>query len=437
MKIIGSLMKRDYNKMNIWIFHHYATLPNLNGHIRPFNFAKYLLKKNIKTTIFAASYQHFSDIDLIEDNSKYIINNDFNIPFVFAKTPSSKFGNISRIKNMLAFYRNLFYVSKEYAKKYGKPDVILASSPQPLAMIAGIKIAKIYHIPCICEIRDLWPEAIFNVSKIKENSIVGKLLIAGEHWIYRHADALVFTKEGDIDYLKEHKWITEQNGDVSLNKCYYINNGVDLSSYNEQINNYTLEDADLKSAKFRVIYAGAIRKMNNVDNILDTANLLRDHLDMEFLIYGDGNEADRIRRRIVNEKLINVKMKGFVEKKYIPFVLYHSSVNLLNYSPSEYNWARGNSSNKLFEYMASGRPVISTMKMGYSIIERYKFGIELREHTPGALAAAILKIKKMSADEYNELCQNAQNGVADFDYEKLSDKLVRVIEKVIHKESLL
>ncbi|MDO7204761.1 hypothetical protein Q5M85_12030 [Paraclostridium bifermentans] len=48
-------------------------------------------------------------------------------------------------------------------------------------MLAGIQVAKKLKVPCICEIRDLWPEAIFAFNKSKENSILGKALIAGEH----------------------------------------------------------------------------------------------------------------------------------------------------------------------------------------------------------------------------------------------------------------
>ncbi|MGE4585227.1 MAG: glycosyltransferase family 4 protein [Sphaerochaeta sp.] len=416
---------------NLWIFHHYATLPSLNGHIRPYNFARHLADTGISTTIFAASYQHFSDINIIQDDSKYLVNNEFDTPFVFVKTPSSKSGGVSRVKNMLAFYRNLFSVSKQYAKEHGKPDVILSSSPQPLAMIAGIKIAKHYRVPCICEVRDLWPEAIFLATRIQGNSLIGKFLTAGEHWIYRHGDALIFTKEGDTDYLKEHKWTTDQGGDIDLNKCYYINNGVELSSYYEQIKTCKLDDADLNNNKFRVVYTGAIRKINNVGNIIDTAYILRSNPDIEFLIYGDGNEAESLRRRIVDEKLMNVKMKGFIEKKYIPFILSRSSVNLLNYSQTEYNWTRGNSSNKLFEYMASGRPVISTVKMGYSIIDKYNCGIELDEHTPEALADAILQIKEMPPAQYERLCENTKDGAKDFDYKELSKKLLSVIMQSI------
>src|SRR5690625_6806467 len=95
-------------------------------------------------------------------------------------------------------------------------------------------------------------------------------------------------------------------------------------------------------------------------------------------------------------------MKGFVDKQFIPNILSKSSVNILNYSQTKYNWSRGNSSNKLFEYMASGKPIISTVKMGYSIIDKYRCGFELENSTPEELAATILKIKNISKEKRSE-----------------------------------
>ncbi len=39
---------------------------------------------------------------------------------------------------MSMFYKNLFSVSKQYAKDNKNPDLILASSVHPLTMVAGI-----------------------------------------------------------------------------------------------------------------------------------------------------------------------------------------------------------------------------------------------------------------------------------------------------------
>ena len=38
-------------------------------------------------------------------------------------------------------------------------------------------------IPCICEVRDLWPESIAAYGALKRNSLVAKILYQGEKWI--------------------------------------------------------------------------------------------------------------------------------------------------------------------------------------------------------------------------------------------------------------
>lgn len=419
----------------IWLINHYATDMFYNKAGRHYWFAKELKKRNNDVTVFCAT-TYLNRREVVDTGSKtYTVKESENIPFVFVKTRPSIGNGIDRILNMYMFYRNLIPVAFRYAKEKGWPDVIVASSVHPLTMVAGIRIAKKMHIPCICEVRDLWPEAIFAFGKARENSLLGRLLIKGEHWIYRNADALIFTKEGDTDYLKEKGWTSAQGGDIDLDKCHYINNGIDLDEYIRQIDTQTLGDIDLEQNKFNVIYAGTIRPVNNVENLLDTAKIIkkRGYDDIQILIYGDGLQREQLERRVLDEKITNVKFKGFVEKKYIPYILSKSNVNLLNYSQNHYNWSRGNSSNKLFEYMASGKPVISTVKMGYSIINKYHCGLELEEDTSECLADAIIQFYEMDMDEYQRYGVNARMGAAEFDFKKLTDKLQMVIDEVTAK----
>lgn len=413
--------------MRLWIFHHYASLPTKNGYIRPFRFAKHLEPKSICTTVFASSYHHWSGENVILDNSLFIVEQAENVPFVFVRTPSSESGTRARIINMLAYAYRLVKVTKKYGKQTENPDYIVASSPHPFTMLAGLWIARRHRVPCICEVRDLWPEAIFYNKKSLEHTIIGKCLTMVEHWIYKKADALIFTKEGDIDYLIEKKWLKEQGGNIERQKCYYINNGVEVSQYESGILQNYIEDADLEDETFKVIYAGAIRPVNNVRNIVEAAEILNKNSNVKFLIYGDGNEKESLEKLVKEKELKNIVFKGYVDKKYLPYILSKASVNLLNYSSEKYNWARGNSSNKLFEYMASGKPVIATMRTGYSIIEKYHCGIEMETQTPEGLAKAICEIQELPEEKYNEMCYNAKLGAKDFDYERLTERLYEVL----------
>lgn len=419
-------------KKNIWVFHHYATPPTMNGFIRPYNFGVHMNVEGFETTVFCASYLHFADENLINDSSPYLAESHSNVEFVFINTPSSAKSTIARVKNMLAYYLRLFSVTKKYYSETNEtPDIIYASSPHPLALIAGIKIAKKFNIPCVIEVRDLWPETIFAFGKAKEKSLLGRLLIAGEHWIYKKSDAIVFLKEGDHTYITDRKWDISQGGSIDLEKCHYINNGVDIEAFNKQMNENILDDSDLNDNKFNVVYTGAIRPINNVGNILDAAKLVMDKEEIQFLIYGNGNQLQMLEERIRDENITNVKMKGYVDKKYMPYVLSKSSVNILNYSQSKYNWSRGNSSNKLFEYMASGKPIISTVRMGYCPLGKYKCGISLNDDSPEKLAKAIMDIYDMPKEKYDEMSKNAKDGSKDFDYRELTKKLISVMERHI------
>lgn len=417
-------------RTRVWLMNHYATDMFFNKGGRHYWFAERLVANGYEPTIFCANVKHNTDETLDLAGRRYLARTVNQIPFVFVKTCRSKGNGIDRVLNMSLFFLNLFPAAKQYANAHGKPDVIIASSVHPLTMVAGLKIAERFGVPCICEVRDLWPEAIFAFNKAREDSILGRLLIAGEHWIYRKADALIFTKEGDVDYIRERCWDMSQGGDIDLSKAHYINNGVDIEAFQELSKQTILEDKDLDVGKFNVVYVGAMRPVNDVGKLLDAASLLKDHEDIQFLIYGDGNQRETLDRRVSDEDLSNVKMKGFVSKQFIPYILSKASVNILSYSQTRYNWTRGNSSNKLFEYMASGKPIVSTVKMGYSIIDRYKCGIELENASAQDLAEAILEVKNMPKEKYELLGQNAKAGALDFDFKVLSNKLIDLIERV-------
>ena len=193
-------------KKNVWIMNHYATNMFKNRGGRHYYFAKNLIDRGYDVTIFCASTIHNSYGSIDMGQNKYIIDSVDGIKFVFVKTSNYVGNGKQRIKNMVNFYINLFPVSKVCAKLSGKPDIILASSVHPLTLVAGIKISKKFHIPCICEMRDLWPLTLIEMGAIKPNGLAAKIMYTGEKWIYKKADSLIFTGEGEIEYIKDMKW---------------------------------------------------------------------------------------------------------------------------------------------------------------------------------------------------------------------------------------
>ena len=122
----------------------------------------------------------------------------------------------------------------------------------------------------------------------------------------------------------------------------------------------------------------------------------------------------------------NLIFKGRVDKKYIPFILSKGNLNII--VGKDINlYKYGLSPNKIFDYFASGRPVLSNVECGYDLLEKYNCGITVKGDSPKALADGILKFYNMPKEEYNKYCQNALKASEDFDFKTLTDKLEEVI----------
>lgn len=411
-------------KKKVWLWNHYATDMYENQGGRHYWLAENLIKSDFNVTIFCANTYHNKLKYIDTGTKKYKINIKNNIPFVFVKTANYNGNGIQRIKNMIMFYMNLFSISQEYAKIYGKPDIILASSVHPLTLVAGIKIAKKFGIQCICEVRDLWPESLVAYGALKNNSIIAKLLYQGEKWIYKKADKLIFTMEGGKDYIKEKKWDKENGGPVDINKIHHINNGVDLQVFNYNKEKYAFKDEDLENKfTFKVIYTGSIRLVNNVKSIINVASKVNNHSDnIKFLIYGEGNDRKNLENYCLDNNINNVIFKGYVEKRKIPYILSKSDLNIIHFEQNKLK-KYGASLNKMFDYFASGKPIISDCEFGYDLITRYKCGMVIDNAKDIELANAIIQFSNMKKDEYNEYCKNAYRAAKDFDFTVLTQKL--------------
>lgn len=415
-------------KKNIWIFNHYATdtFKDLGG--RHFWFAENLIRQGHQATIFCASTLHNTDENIDTASKKYKTNEVNGIPYVFIKTPSYVGNGKQRIKNMIVFYRNLFPVAKEVAKIHGKPDVILASSVHPLTLIAGIKLAKKFGVRCVCEVRDLWPETLVVHKAIKKNSLFAKLLYRGERWIYQKADELIFTMEGGRDYIIEQRWDKEYGGPIDLKKVHHINNGIDLAAFNNNRDCFILDDEDLNNpATFKVVYTGSIRKINHLKRAVEIAEIIQNkgHHHIQFLIYGKGTEKESLEKYCVERQLSNIQFKGFVDKKYVPYILSKSSLNLMRLDQNELK-SYGASLNKMFDYFASGKPTISG-EYGYDLIKKYNCGIVLNNVEKEHFADTIVQISKKSPEEYERYCQNALKAARDYDFKVLTRKLEQLL----------
>lgn len=414
-------------KKYIWIMNHYAGSMFFDKGGRHYNFAKYLRKAGYEPVIFCANSKHgqqelfFDNKDLWHEH----IAEEIATPFVFVQARAYQGNGKQRVLNMIDFYRNVKKTAREYVKTHKRPDIIYASSVHPLTLVAGIQLAKHFGVKCICEVRDLWPESIVAYSShfTRQHPLM-RILYRGERWIYTHADALIFTMEGAYDYIIEQGWEKE----IPRGKVHYINNGVDLEMFDYNKGHFPVIDPDLSETDlFTVVYAGSIRQVNHVGLLLDVAKELRGST-IRFLIWGDGDELSMLQKRVEEESISNIVFKGRVAKKYIPSITSQAKLNLVHWEQSDL-LRYGVSYNKLFEYLAAGRPIFSTVRPGYSILARYCCGMDTEGFTLKDFCAGIQHLATLPVEEFEQMGANARSASADYDFFTLTQQLIQIIEE--------
>ena len=202
--------------------------------------------------------------------------------------------------------------------------------------------------------------------------------------------------------------------------------------FDRNSNEYCLNDSDLESNNYKnIVYAGSIRKVNNIGMLLDVAKIIQNkgYNQIRFLIYGLGNELEMLKKRCKDEGINNVLFKGRVEKKYIPYILKRAYVNILHNTSTTLN-KYGQSQNKLFEYLAAGRCIVQTYSTGYNIIKKYNCGLTTKKQNAEEIAKVV--IEACMNEEMNKLMgQNARLAAFEFDYKVLTSKLISIIDDIL------
>ena len=311
--------------------------------------------------------------------------------------------------------------------KLPKPDVIVSDFAGLFGNVF-LKWKKKYGTKIIYDILDLWPEGFVEMGYIKQSSLIAKVLYSMEHKSYREADGIIFSMQGGRDYIVDKGWSKEVGGDVDTSNIGYLNNGVDLQIVDKQRDEEYLEDKDLETEKFKVVYLGSISAMNGLDVLVETAKILyeRGNENIIFLIYGTGNQEEQLKNMVAEYGLKNIKFKGRLDKKYAMSLLTRSDLNIFTFRDSTL-WKYGVSPNKLFMYFASGKPVLSMIKPNYDLVEKKKAGISV-ENNPEVVAEAVERFSEMNRSEYELYCRNARATAEEYDYKNLVQVLITKIE---------
>jgi colanic acid biosynthesis glycosyl transferase WcaI len=206
-------------------------------------------------------------------------------------------GLVKRIVSYLSFMLSAVLIG---SWRVGRPDVIVATSPQLFTAVAGRLISWIKRRPMIFEVRDLWPESIVTVGAMKESFAI-RMLKRLSSFLYGSAERIVAVGPG-------YKRRIVADYPVNGGKIDVVTNGVDLDRFRfrrserEQVR----EDFGWQDSLV-AMYLGTHGMAHGLEFVLEAAERLQSQRRMRFVFVGDGAEKKKLEKLALDRGLTNVQ----------------------------------------------------------------------------------------------------------------------------------
>ena len=406
--------------LRLWIFNHYATGPDEGGGTRHFELAARMVPMSVETTIFASGFSHFTLRDeKVGRRALWRTELVDGVRFVWVRTAGYRGNGLMRMLSMLSYA-----VGVQVAQaRMPPPDVIIGSTIHPFAALAAERVARRRGARFVYEIRDLWPQTLIDMGALRARGPGARLLRRIERHLVASADAVVTALPGVSGYFDE--W------GLAARRLAYIPNGVatdHVPARPASAATTTLigEIGDWRAQGASVFgYVGAHGPANDLWTILEAASMLRDSTSPRctILLLGDGAEKPALMASASARGLDNVRFADPIPKADVPILLGHLDAGIFHLRPNPV-FRFGISSNKLFDYMGAGLPVIFACESGYDPVRRSDGGISIPPGDAASLARAIEDMARMPADQRRQAGERGRDYVSrEHDLDGLAGQL--------------
>jgi glycosyltransferase involved in cell wall biosynthesis len=403
----------------VWMLNHYALEPGGAGGTRHFHLAEHLANSGWQATIIAASVELNSGRQRLNDNEDLRNEHIQGVPFLWVRTPKYEGNGGGRMLNMLAYTWQV--LRRRTTQLLPRPDVVVGSSVHPFAALAGALLARRFNVPFVFEVRDLWPQTLVDMGRLRDDATLTWALRKLEAWLYRRAARIV------VLLPRAWEYITPLG--IPRERVVWIPNGVDLSLFPRS----AVPARDI-AAPFTLMYFGAHGQANGLDNVLQAMKLVQEQQGAQHIalrMIGDGPLKPALMAQAQQLGLVNVAFEPPIPKSQIPTLAAQADAfvfNLIEAPVFQY----GISSNKLFDFMASERPIVFSCDASNNPVNDANAGYTVGAGRPGELAAAILKMAAAPIDERQRMGRAGREYVEqNHSFQQLAKNLANVLNESI------
>jgi glycosyltransferase involved in cell wall biosynthesis len=409
----------------VWILNHYSELPSGTSGSRHYYLAKYLRNNGWNAVLIGASTIHPSGRQRVGFNNSAPRECYNNVDYLWLKTPKYS-GRISRIINMITYsYRALLPKS---TADLDRPDIIIGSSVHPLAAISACFLARRHKVPFVFEVRDLWPQTLIDMGAIGGNGIIARSMRWVEKYLYKNSSRVLTLMPNAVDYIVQYG--------ISREKVDWLPNGADLSSFPQKF-----ECAGDVTETFVFMYFGAHGKANGLDVVINAYKLLLDgyakagrKIVCKLRLIGDG-PLKSVLIEMATDLGLDSSLISFEEpvaKEYIPRLAKEADVFIISVLDLPDLYKYGISMNKIFDYMAAGRPILIASGAANNPVIHANSGISVLPERVDLMAEGMRSFIAMPKSERLEMGAAGRKNIEEvYDYKVIGAKLARILDEVV------
>ena len=196
--------------------------------------------------------------------------------------------------------------------------------------------------------------------------------------------------------------------------------GVDLEMYKK------LPPQQTRS-KSVVTYAGSLQSNRGVDILIEAASLCH---GVDFRIVGGASsEVSSMRSFAANRGVTNISFIGQVPPEEVPGHLQNSDILVVPMRGNETHTVRHASPLKLFEYMASGTPIVATDMPSMREIARHRDNAYLVAPDDAAALADGIKTVLAEPELSSRMSANALRDVTEYSWTNRARQIIERSEK--------
>jgi glycosyltransferase involved in cell wall biosynthesis len=366
----------------------------------------------------AAGVEHRTGKKVQKKNEKIQIENYHGVHFFWISVPCLGKRNITRMIDMLVY--TLRAINPIYTKKIPRPDVIIGSQVHPFAVWAASVLSKRFKVPFIFEVRDLWPQTLIDMGYLKEHSVKTKLMKCLEKYLYKRAEKIISLLPNAFEYIV-------RTSGVRAEKISYIPNGVDLDEF-------PFEKYPKKDNEFQLMYFGAHGRANALDTLIDAIAFLNKRIINRFKLrfIGDGPLKPELVKKVKKMGLHNVYFEDAVPKSKIPMIAAQANALVIIVHSLDCLARFGISPNKLFDYMAAGRPILIASKAANNPVKEAGCGMSVASDNAELIAEKIYKLANTPRSKLEKMGQKGRNYLEQHhDYKKLATTLSDLLNSTV------